>query len=160
MAAISSAFAVIFFILSFDALPRFSRVCLVFFQILHLAGSARMKTQQGMALLITLLAANTLMAQGQQGAPQQTLTFPPQQVVGNQVQYPGIGQQGWQFPSQTYFPQQTASPYAGYAYPGYSPMLMGKLTTRIMGRGKSTALTRNIITLMHSPMPPTPCFRV
>lgn len=85
-----------------------------------------MKTQQGMALLITLLAANTLMAQGPQEVPQQTLTFPPQQVAGNQVQYPGVGQQGGQFPSQTYFPPQTASPYAGYAYPGYSPYAYGQ----------------------------------
>lgn len=80
-----------------------------------------MKTQQGMALLLTLLAANTLMAQEPQAAPQQTLTFPPQQYMGNQVQYPGVGQQGPQFPSQGYFQQQPAySPYGSYTYPGYS----------------------------------------
>jgi hypothetical protein len=80
-----------------------------------------MKTKQGVLLFPALLAASNLLAQGPQAAPQQQLTFPPQQQMGNQVQYPGVGQQALQFPSQTYFQQQPmAYPYGSYAYPGYS----------------------------------------
>lgn len=85
-----------------------------------------MKTQQGIVLLAALLATGNLLAQEppQVTAPQQTLTFPPQQGVGNQVQYPGVGQPGPQFPNQAYIQQPQAaypySSYSNYSYPAYS----------------------------------------
>ena len=93
-----------------------------------------MKTPQRIMLAATLLAVGHVQAQEPTAAPQ-TLTFPPQAMNSNQVQYPGVMQPGPQFPNQAYMQQapttayypynyntyqNTYSPYQNYAYPGYA----------------------------------------
>ncbi|MGB3917099.1 MAG: hypothetical protein WBL07_06645 [Thiothrix litoralis] len=90
-----------------------------------------MKTPQRIMLAATLLAVGHVQAQEPTAAPQ-TLTFPPQAMNSNQVQYPGVMQPGPRFPNQAYMQQapatayypntyqNTYSPYQNYAYPGYT----------------------------------------
>ncbi|HRJ53380.1 MAG TPA: hypothetical protein PLE99_11480 [Candidatus Thiothrix moscowensis] len=88
-------------------------------------------------------------------AQPQALTFPPSSQVGNQMQYPGIGQSGLQFPNQAYIQQQQAYPYSSYgnyyAYPVQSyayPYAQNYYNPYAMNRMSPYA--------MRPPVPPQP----